>query len=58
MGIDHHVGSVLPVQVIEQVDQYHVFEDVGMIAGVEGMTVAKHEEACGETQAAGLKPQL
>jgi len=42
MGIDDPVRGRLFAHVFGDLDQDEVFQHVGMIAGVKGMTVAEH----------------
>ena len=42
MRVDVVPGLVLAIEVVEQFEQYEVLENVGVIAGVEGVTVAEH----------------
>ncbi len=42
MGVDHPVGLVLLVEVVEHCQQYRVLEDVGVVAGVENVAVTEH----------------
>lgn len=42
MGVDVPVRGVFLVQVADELNEEYVFQYVGMVAGVKGMTVAEH----------------
>jgi hypothetical protein len=42
MGIDVVPGLVLAAVVVEQFDEDEVLEDVGVIAGMKGVTITEH----------------
>jgi hypothetical protein len=53
MGVDNPVWRFFAVKVVQHLDEYGVFQDVGVVAGVEGVTIAKqrvssrHSMHCG-----------
>jgi len=42
VGVHHPEGFFLLGHVVEQLDQYHVFEHVGVIAGVKSVSITEH----------------
>ena len=42
VGVDEAEGLVLDRHVLEHLHQHQVFQDVGVVAGVEGVTIGEH----------------
>jgi hypothetical protein len=42
MSVDHCQGHRLLLQVIQAVESDGVFEDIGMVAGMEGVSIGEH----------------
>src|SRR5690606_5378146 len=53
VGVDDPIGSVLEIEVVKDVDQNGVLEDVGMVAGMEGVSVTEQERAYIKERASG-----